>query len=205
MKNFTPIDSNSNYGFSNCDSCEANCCDGAKGSIYAQILLEDFDKVYKNFPILFIKGDLSFIKPVILLSDGVNHCRYIQNYRCSIYDDRPSICRAYPLSPNLDNSTYIDQNCPAINEYGNNIVANGSVTNSFLTPILQNYQEKYIQTHLEIDQYNSDQNLEHILSITDTEFFKINIDVENKYIKMHQESLKNLSNIYFKSIDINTQ
>jgi Fe-S-cluster containining protein len=192
MKNF--VDSKyGKYFFSNCNSCEANCCSGSHGSVSAQILLEDFELVYKNFPILFTKGELGFIKPMILLSDGINHCKYIENYRCTIYNDRPSICRAYPLSPNLDNNTYIDLNCPAVSTTtGDLIVEYGNIAPNYQHHTLEDYQQKYINTHQHIDPYNKEENLEYLLTIKDTHFYKMKSDFDDKYMKLHIESLKNL-------------
>ena len=46
--------------------------------LFSQILKEEFEEVYKNFPILFIFGSLGFIKPVILLSNGFDSCSYLK-------------------------------------------------------------------------------------------------------------------------------
>ena len=52
MKDFIPT-LNQNFTFGNCKNCQAHCCSGLHGSIYSQILKEEFEAVYKNFPILF--------------------------------------------------------------------------------------------------------------------------------------------------------
>jgi Fe-S-cluster containining protein len=191
MKNFVDT-KEGRYHFSSCNECQANCCSGAHGSICAQILLEDFELVYKYFPILFTKGDLGYIKPVILLTNGKDHCKYIKDYRCTIYENRPSICRAYPLSPNLDNNIYIDLNCPAIGECGSLIVDDGKVTHAFDNPILHDYQQKYIQTHLHIDKYNKDENLKYLFTIAEVEYFALNSSFGDSYLQLHIESLKNI-------------
>ena len=97
MKTFENV-KNSTYTFGSCDICDAQCCDGNRGSIFSQLILEDFEPVHKNFPILFSIGELGYLKPVVLLSNGNGFCRYIKDMKCVIYDERPSICKIYPLS-----------------------------------------------------------------------------------------------------------
>lgn len=194
MKTFLDIE-NKTFHFSNCDTCEARCCDGRKGSVFAQIILEDFEEVYKNFPILFIFGDLGYLKPVILISDGTGFCPYIQDHKCTIYEQRPSICRAYPLSPNVDDKIYIDDSCPAVSDVSSAessmIVKEGKITENFFYKSLEAYQEKYIQTHFELDTINDKKDFEMIKIINNIKFYKYIGSKSNTYIKYHQNSLIN--------------
>ena len=198
MKNFKQIDNNT-YTFSSCDTCQAMCCDGKKGSLFAQIILNDFKEVYKNFPIVFIYGELGFIKPVILLSNGKDFCPYIKDLKCTVYENRPSICKTYPLSPHLDNNIYIDDSCPAINdEKGDLIIKDSKILNSSKSHIFDNYQDKYITTHFEFEKIAKKENFEEVIELGGVVFYKYKKDSENKYLKMHQKSLIHLDNNYFK-------
>lgn len=199
MKQFTSTIDKS-YTFSNCSICPAKCCDGRQGTVFAQILLSDIEEVYKNFPVLFIYGELGYLKPVVLLTNGHGFCKYLKDFKCSIYENRPSICRVYPLSSNIDNIIYIDEMCPAINDKENShktIVENSLVEKDFDYPTLNNYQDKYIDTFREFDVFNKKEDFSLIRIIKGIEFYKYNIEVDNKYMKMHQESLIHLQSEYF--------
>lgn len=197
MKTFIPTE-NKTFYFSSCETCEANCCNGKKGTMFAQIILDDFKKVYKNFPILFIKGELGYLKPVVLLTNGKEHCRYEKDFKCTIYDKRPSICQVYPLSVNIDEKYYIDENCPAVGEKGIKIIEKEKINPSFYDKILNNYKDKYIQTHFEFDPLNKEGNLDTLL-INNMVFYKFKQDFKNSYINIHLQSLENLDTYYFHS------
>lgn len=178
--------------FTSCEGCEARCCDGKEGSVYSQIILCDFEKIYKNFAILFTFGELGFLKPVVLLSNGKDHCIYIKDHRCTIYEQRPSICQVYPLSANLDNQVYYDMNCPAISDVGIPLVENEKITVSFDSEILNDYQDKYIQTHEEFVPFNKKENFELVTTINHESFYKYVGNSDNPYMRMHLDSLINL-------------
>lgn len=202
MKQFTNTQ-NKTYTFSSCIKCEAKCCDGRKGTIFSQILLEDFIECYENYPILFIFGELGYVKPVIILTNGKSFCKYLQDFKCEIYNNRSSICKAYPLSSNIDDNIYIDENCPAVNNYlekNKIIVSNNIVTNEFKVTTLSNYQEKYINTHFELEKFNKKENFKIALIINGIKFYKYIRHEDNKYIKMHQNSLIHLEDKYFKDL-----
>lgn len=190
--------SNSSYTFSSCDGCEALCCDGSKNILYAQIILSDFEQISKYFPILFIFGELGFAKPVVVLTNGKDFCKYITNNRCTIYEERPSICRVYPLSAHIDNETYIDEFCPGVSWNTNKTVNNEKITKDFDNEILNDYQDKYIQTHNQFEQYRQEENFELVMTINGVKFFKFNKDFDDEYLKIHHESLKHLNSEYFK-------
>lgn len=189
MKTFLDTTEKS-FTFSSCDGCPSKCCDGNEGTIFAQILLEDFEVVYKNFPILFTFGELGYLKAVILFSDGKSFCPYIKNHQCTIYKERPSICRVYPLSPNVDNKIYIDDSCPAVNsEKGEQIVKNGKITEPFFYDTLSDYQNKYIQTHLELEKINSKNDFIEVKKINNISFFKYIGKEKKQYLEYHSSSL----------------
>ncbi|MFY4857343.1 YkgJ family cysteine cluster protein [Aliarcobacter butzleri] len=183
MKDFIPT-LNQNFTFGNCKNCQAHCCSGLYGSIYSQILKEEFESVYKNFPILFIFGTLGFIKPVILLSNGFDFCPHLENFKCTIYENRPIVCKTYPLSPNLDNQIYIDSSCPEINK--------GEKPLKFEESYFKNYQEKYIETHFEFENLKKE-DFAKIFTIRNIDFFKYIGDTNSKYLTFHKLSLSNLN------------
>ncbi len=197
MKKFINTKLNPFFTFSSCDICESKCCDGRNGTVFSQLLLEDFELVSKRFPIVFLLGDLGFLKPVILLTNGKSYCRYLKDSKCSIYETRPSICRVYPLSPHLTNDIFIDTLCPAVNEKGNILINNGIITQkSFNNEIFDNYKDKYINMHLHFENYNNKENLEVLIEIAGDTFYKFKEDFNDKYLKIHQSSLKNFDGYF---------
>ena len=133
---------------------------------------------------------MGYLKANILFSDGDSFCPYIINHQCSIYNERPSICRAYPLSPNLDDKVYIDDSCPAINtEFGADIVLDGKVTKDFIYPTLENYQDKFINTHLHLEKFNDIKDFEKIITIKNMDFYKYIGDQKDFYLDLHISSL----------------
>ena len=138
---------------------------------------------------------MGYLKANILFSDENSFCRYIENYKCTIYDNRPSICKVYPLSPNLDDNIYIDDSCPAVNtQVGQTIVKDGMVIDNFIYPTLENYQDKFIDTHLHLEKFNNIKNFEKIITIKNIDFYKYIKDTDDFYIRLHLESLKKLDN-----------
>lgn len=191
MKTFLDT-SNKSFSFSSCEGCPSKCCDGREGTVFSQLILEDFELVSKNFPILFTFGDIGYLKAVVLFSDGKSFCPYVKNHQCTIYNERPSICRVYPLSPSIDNNVYIDDSCPAVQiSARGNMVHNGELSPSYKYDTLQNYQDKYIDTHLELEKINKKEDFEAILSINNITFYKYIGSQRNKYINYHISSLIN--------------
>lgn len=203
MKQFIPIKNNS-FSFSNCEQCEARCCDGRKGSTFSQIILDDFKKIYTNFPILFTFGDLGYLKPVVILSNGVNFCKYINNHKCTIYEQRPEVCRIYPLSINIDEKIYIDITCPAINSEEKNsspIISQGQINKHFYNKTFENYQNKYIDTHNEFEKFNKKEDFSLAIKLNNIVFYKYNKESNNQYMKMHLQSLIHLQDKYFTNLN----
>ena len=191
MKTFLDTTDKS-FSFSSCEGCPARCCDGREGTVFSQLILEDFEIVSKNFPILFTFGEMGYLKAVILFSDGTSFCPYIKDHKCTIYDERPSICRVYPLSPNIDNKIYIDDSCPAVeNNNYNKIIDFGKITKPFEYPTLTSYQDKYIETHLQLEQINDKNNFEQVISVNNITFYKYIGTERNQYINYHIDSLIN--------------
>jgi len=198
MSDFEKLNKKS-YSFSSCDNCEAECCDGSKNILYSQIVLEDFEKIVKYFPILFTIGNRGYLRPVVLLTNGKDFCKYINNFKCSIYENRPSICRIYPFSPCLDDEVYIDNSCPAVTFEDKERVDNIKIIEKFKNPILTDYTNKYIETFSEFKQYNTEENIELAVVINSEKFYKFNKDFNNPYVKLHLQSLLHLNDDYFKN------
>ena len=79
---------------------------------------------------------------------------------------------------------------------GKKIVDDGGVTTDFSYPTLNNYQDKYIETHFELEKINNIQDFESVIQINNINFYKYTGQVKNVYIKYHITSLKNNSIIY---------
>jgi len=190
MKEFISS-TNLEFTFGSCSNCNADCCNGKKGTTYSQILKEEFENVYKNFPILFIFGDLGFVKPVVLLTNGKDFCPYQKDFKCTIYEKRPTVCRTYPLSPNLDNQIYVDTNCPEINKSKNTLIKNNQILDkSYKNEVFDNYQDKYVQTHFEFDKLDKN-DFKLFLEINSISFYSYKGVETNKYLDFHLKSLKN--------------
>lgn len=187
MKEFI-LTKNQNFTFGNCQNCTALCCKGISGTLYSQIILEEFEKVYKYFPILFTFGELGYTKPVVLLTDGVNSCRYLKNNACTIYENRPTVCRTYPLSPNLDNEIYIDINCPEVNKHQKYIVKNNTIEKDFDNSVFYDYQDKYLQTHYEFENLKKE-DFKKIISIKNIDFFEYCGEESSSYLSYHKQSI----------------
>jgi len=195
MKTFLSTQ-NKSFTFSSCDGCPARCCDGREGSVFSQLLLEDFQIVSQNFPILFTFGDMGYLKANVLLSNGKDFCPYIANHQCTIYENRPNVCRNYPLSGNLDNQIYIDDSCPAIHsEFGKDIVIDGIVQKKFDNDSLHNYQEKFLETHHYLEQFNHKEDFDKVITINNIEFYKYRKASSDSYMNLHIKSLDKLNKV----------
>lgn len=199
LKEFLDIEKKT-FMFSSCDKCEANCCDGRKGSIYSQIILEEFELVAKNFPITFLLGEENFLTPVVLLSNGKEHCKYNNNFQCTIYNERPAVCQYYPLSPHILNKTFIDLSCPAVTQSSQDklIVQKGKVQQDFHHPNLDNYQDKFLDTYYEFEPFNKEENIEILTTINNKSYYKFKGSFTNKYLELHLKSLKHFDYYYKK-------
>lgn len=191
MKNFVKL-KNYNTKFGSCANCEALCCKGSYGTIFSQILKEEFETIYEYFPILFIFGSLAYIKPVVLLSNGFDDCIYLKNNLCTIYENRPKVCKTYPLSPNIDNFIYIDNSCPEIKK-GKNVL-------NLDDEIFKNYQEKYINTHFEFNSLKQE-DFSCIFQIKGVKFYIYKKNTEDIFLNYHKLSLKNLDKFSFLNLN----
>lgn len=186
-KNFLNIKNHDLY-FNGCGTCEGNCCNGAKGFAVSPLILEDFEKVYKNFAIVFSLRDKK-LDAYVILNDGKGHCKYYIDNKCSIYEQRTPSCKLYPISPYFDN-ILVDTECPSINtEFGTSICQSGKLNKDFFTSRLENFNNKLQKTR---EFYNGIHNINHfkfIGHIRGMPLLKYTKSTDNKYIQMHLESL----------------
>ena len=197
LSQFENINDNA-YSFGSCDTCNANCCDGSKNIIHSPLTLEDFEEVVNFFPILFIYGELGYIRPVILLTNGKDFCKYIKDLKCSIYENRPSVCKVYPLSPHITDEIFIDITCPSVLKEEGFTTKNDKIFKTFNDDSFNNYSDKYINTHSYFSPFNKKENLEFVININGNKFYKFKEDNNQTYIKTHIKSLKHLKDEYFK-------
>lgn len=161
-------------------------------------MLEDFEKVYKNFPILFSFGSKGYPKANILLNDGNSHCPYIEDNKCTIYEQRPSICRTFPLSPSIFDKIYISEECPNVSisekETNDTIISDGKIkSKSFDKKLFENYSDKFLDTHHYLLKFIEDDAFKPVLQTSDMLFFIYDKQSNDKFINFHKNSLDNLS------------
>jgi len=127
--------------FKGCGDC-FKCC-GEKFFL-APLILEDFDKVRPYFEIRAVKFDE--IIPVMILVEG-EVCKYLEDGKCTIYDNRPPACRIYPFSPYFDNIT-IDLSCDGIGCEGEKLPSNKNqfFKSAFFEERMKNFKSKREKT-----------------------------------------------------------
>lgn len=175
--------------FSGCSTCEGDCCNGAKGFAASPLILEDFEAVYQNFPILFsISGQK--LSAYVLLNDGKSYCKYYINQQCSIYLQRPPACKLYPVSPYFEH-IFVDTACPSINQKaGYSVCRDGKLNSAFATKRLEGFVDKLEETHAFFESIHTLENFEHVGNVSGITLFKYIKPSTNRYIQMHIESLK---------------
>ena len=174
--------------FHGCSTCQGFCCDGAHGFSLAPLVLEDFEAVYRDFPIVF-----SFLEDTlgvfVLLNDGENTCRYLDHKRCSIYDARPPACRLYPVSPYFEH-LLVDTKCPSLSRtQGRLLCKNGVLESAFYTKRLEKFVAKKEETRLFLEGINDRNDFEYVGKIADTPLYVYKPTSQNRYLSMHLESL----------------
>lgn len=176
------------FYFNGCNSCEGQCCNGSNGIALSPLILDDFEEVYKNFTIIFgwYKKKVSVY---MILNDGKGHCKYYINGKCSIYDSRAPACKLYPISPYFEH-VLIDTACPSVNkEFGSKIVVDKNIEGSFYHKRLENFKEKREETQEFLESIKDINNFKFHTHIDGLALLRFNKPSDNKYIKMHLESL----------------
>ncbi|MEN4054031.1 YkgJ family cysteine cluster protein [Sulfurimonas sp. NWX79] len=107
------IKQNSPLSFMDCSSCGARCCQS--NLIYAS--LYDIEKVTELFSLFFMiqNHKISLVYFFYYGEKEGEHCPYLQNDLCSVYEKRPYACRSYPFS-HQSSSIYYSTTCPHIVE-----------------------------------------------------------------------------------------
>ena len=182
---------NNNLYFNGCNSCDGDCCNGAKGFAISPLILDDFEDVYKNFAIIF-NLNAQHIKAYVVLNDGKSHCKYYLNNKCSIYEERTPACKLYPVSPYFEH-ILVDTQCPSINtQFGEIITKDAKLHNDFYTKRLDNFNEKLKLSYKFYDNLDK-RYFEKIGNILGIDIFKYTKNNDNKYIQMHLKSLKHIN------------
>ncbi len=176
------------FYFNGCSGCDGDCCNGAKGFALSPLILEDFEEVYKNFAIVFGFQDEN-LRAYVVLNDGKSHCRYYIDNKCSIYEQRTPACKLYPISPYFEH-ILVDSECPSINDKSGICLShNGKINDAFYTKRLDNFKDKLEKTYMFYDAINDKENFEVIGNILGIDILKYIKNTDDKYLKMHLDSL----------------
>jgi len=176
--------------FSSCDNCENNCC-SAPMVVFAPLVLDDFQYVYKNFPIQFAYINKE-LKALMLINKGEGSCKYYKDNKCQIYEERPPACKMFPISPFL-NDFYISSKCQALSSdesKGKLICDEKSVNDDFLHPRVNNFVEKLENTTKFLDTIKDD--LVKSIKVSGTQLYNYDGQSDNLYIDMYKNSLVHL-------------
>ena len=168
--------------FKGCEGC-TECCKKPM----APLILDDFEKVYKYFPILIAKLDV--LKPVMLLSNDIS-CPYLKNNLCSIYENRPPACKIYPYSPWYD-KILLDLSCKGVGIEGKTLPTTYDefINSQFYENRFFNISEKLEHTL----KWLQNEELIPFITYINIQLFKLKPN-NNPYNILHQKSLINLDN-----------
>jgi Fe-S-cluster containining protein len=170
-----------NLKFNYCENCN-KCCEN---KMFAPLVLEDIEKVYKFFPIFIIF--IPFAKLVIPLSLN-KQCPYLINGKCSIYENRPPACKIYPYTP-WYNEIYLDVSCDGIGIKGEKLpLSKKEFKNSkFYDTRIENIEKKLKLT----EEWIKKQKLSFLIKKENIKIYKIKPSLD-KYNQLIQLSYKNL-------------
>lgn len=169
--------------FSSCEGCEDSCCSSSM-FIMAPLILEDIELVYNYFPIYFASID-DEIRLVIIMSGKEDHCPYLKDNKCAIYDSRPPTCHLYPLSPYFD-EIFIDTACKAVGLDGIPISNGGEVTKEFYNKRFDNFLSKLNNTKQYISQRENE--LKYADEILGIKLYNYVGDLQDSYKEMIESS-----------------
>jgi len=157
------IKKKSQISFIDCSGCGAKCCQS--NIIFTS--LYDIEKVTKFFPIFFLiqNGKISLVYFFYYGEKENEHCPYLQNDLCSIYEERPYACKSYPFS-NQKNDIYYSTTCPHLIEkstIGMQLIKNKKINKqiftNFLTTDFINKQKNIMQISEEFVHFCDKNNL----------------------------------------------
>jgi len=182
---FVPVHTVGNVYFTGCTTCTNRCCEGGKFSL-APLILEDFERVYKNFEIFFgfVDGNL---KALMVLNRGrTDVCKYLENGVCTIYENRPPACKLYPLSPYYD-EIYVDSSCDGVSSSGEFLVSTDKINQNFKDERLENFSLKLKNTNDWLEKIKDD--LEYVDVVMGIKLLKYRGLLDDRYIMMHLNSM----------------
>jgi len=119
------------------------------------------------------------------MSGKEKRCPYLENEKCSIYENSPPTCRLYPLSPYYDD-ILINTSCKAVGLVGDTISENGKCTDEFYHERLDNFSSKLQEKKEYISQRESE--LEEIDEISGIKLFNYVGQMQDKYQEMIAKS-----------------
>jgi len=182
---FIPVKDVGDVYFTGCATCTNRCCEGGKFSL-APLILDDFERVYKNFEIFFGYVDTN-LKALMVLNRGrTDVCKYLENGVCTIYENRPPACKLYPLSPYYD-EIYVDSSCEAVSRSGDFLVSPEKINPSFNDERLENFSSKLQKTNSWLETIKDD--LEEVDEIMGIRLLKYVGKIDDKYLSMHLSSM----------------
>jgi Fe-S-cluster containining protein len=188
---FTNINNFKEVMFSNCEACLDSCCHSSKFSL-APLILEDYEKVYQYFPILFTKVDEEW-RSIIILNNGKDACPYLnEEEKCTIYEQRAPACKIYPLSPYYD-QLFVDTSCKAVGQEGTFLASSKKISNFFYDDRLENFNEKLEKTQNFMKTIEKD--LKEVFSVSGIILYKYIGAKNNQYIDFAKQSLVHLKNL----------
>ncbi|HJJ35996.1 MAG TPA: YkgJ family cysteine cluster protein [Methanocorpusculum sp.] len=103
-----------------CACCGA-CCSGPDNEVIVapqeierimHATGESFDEIAEPYPEWFEEQGERFTFSWILRRGADGNCRFLRDGRCTVYADRPDICRTYPFM--LDRGELLISECPAL-------------------------------------------------------------------------------------------
>ena len=176
--------------FSGCDQCQESCCDGSK-FILAPLVLDDFKRVYKKFLIAFAVFEHR-VKAVMLLSNKFSPCLYYKEGKCSIYEERPPVCKIYPYTPYFDD-VLIDTACEGVGHNGMKMVREGEclkerMLEGFYDERFENFMDKLADTDIFLEKLGFE--FRPILEIEGVKLLEYIGSQQNSFIQMHKASLE---------------
>jgi len=130
------VKQNSKISFMDCSGCGAKCCQS--NLIYAS--LYDIEKVTELFPMFFMiqNHKISLVYFFYYGEKEGEHCPYLKNNLCSVYEQRPYACKSYPFS-NKENDVYYSTTCPHLIESQNGgmkLIKNEQINKQILTDFI---------------------------------------------------------------------
>jgi hypothetical protein len=181
------------FYFSSCEGCETPCCDGSR-FLFAPMILDDFEEVYKNFPIVFAYIDGQW-RILMIIATKENGCAYYIDKKCSIYEQRPPPCKLYPINPYFDD-LLVDTSCQAVSsENGSFLASSDQISPHFYHSRIENFNEKRVKTHEYLLTLIG--NLSLLGTLKGIAVYRYEGDQEDRFLGMHHASLQKLNGVVF--------